>query len=159
MKTIYLFLSLTLLSLSSIETNVTNPFVGIWEYQEGNTIFRVELYMTDDDLRGHYEKVEVGANGLEILIFKSNRDVGHGLTLGPVIYGDNTSTILNGGIEDVTIETQPNLPIFTGKLKMEIISSSPTTATWKVTLNGEGRSQDDNREFSIPTDVIMTKVE
>lgn len=156
MKYIYLLLTLILLSLSNLEAQ--NPFIGTWEHQENNIIFRVQLYMTDDGLRGNYEKVSV-SNGLEIIIFKSNKDIGHGLTYGPVIFCYSNNYELKGWLIDNTISTQTDLPIFTGNLKMDIISSNPTTATWKITGNNESRLDIDNREFSIPTDVVMTKVE
>jgi hypothetical protein len=150
----------SLVATAQINNNLEpDPFVGNLEYQDGNEIFRVELYLNNEGrIRGHYEKILLN-NGVETLIFKSNRDVGHGLTYGPVIFGNNNTTTLSAGIYDNTITSQNDLPVFSGSLKMEIISSNPTKATWKVSSRNESRLHYDDRVFSIPTDVVMTKVE
>jgi hypothetical protein len=138
-----------------------NPFVGIWEYQDGNEIFRVELYLNNEGrVRGHYEMLTQNPDGTDTLEFKSNKDVGHGLKLGPVIYGGNNSTTLSAGIDDHSVAIQfDELGSLHGSLKMEIISSNPTKATWKVSGPNGLRLHFDERVFSIPTDVVMTKVE
>ncbi len=159
MKSLYLLFAISLFTHEIQNTNTNNPFIGTWEYQENNTIFRVQLYMEEASIRGHYEKVSI-INNIEVPIFKSNREIGFGETFGPVIYGNNDGNLLIAGIDDNTVTTQYEiLGSLSGTLKMEIISNNPITVTWKVKLNNESRLDYDNRVFSIPADVILTRVD
>ncbi|WP_298516966.1 DUF6705 family protein [uncultured Kordia sp.] len=145
-------------------TNINTPFVGTWQWQNGNQTFQVELFLNENGrIRGHFTMLETNSNGLQIIVYKSNRDIGFGHTFGSVIYGSSDGTILYAGIDDNTVPNPNNYPGLSGKLKMEIITTGncigcSTTATWKVKEQQEGRFEGDNRTLNIPTDIILTKV-
>jgi hypothetical protein len=141
--------------------NAQSPFTGTWEHQDGNEVFIVELYLNDDNgIRGHYSKVQ-RTNNFEVLVYESNFDVGHGLTYGPVINsGPATGNSFTATIYDVTNPNDgDNLGWLIGTLRMEIISSNPTQANWNVKVINDLRVSTDDRVFSFPTDLILTKVE
>ncbi|MFK7749752.1 MAG: DUF6705 family protein [Kordia sp.] len=145
--------------------NVNAPFVGLWQWQNENRTFQIDLFLDEDgDIGGHFKMLETNANGLQIVVYKSNRDIGFGHTFGSVIYGSSNGTILSAGIDDNTVPNPNNYPRLSGSLKMEIITTSncigcTTTATWKVKENQEGRFEGDNRTLNIPTDITLTKVQ
>jgi len=140
------------------QLNAPNPFVGTWEHQNGTEIFRVELFITENGVDGHYSKVQTNS-GSEIIIYKSNYDLGFGLENGPAIYGYNDESSLSAFIEDATNSNNGNFSMLKGRLLMEIISSNPTTATWEVEVINDLRRHDDLRELSMPTNLILTKVD
>ncbi len=140
--------------------NINDPFVGTWEWENNNQIFRVILYLDEDeDIRGDFEMVDVLGNNLESLIYESNKDNGFGYKYGPVIFGESDGTELGAALTDNTV-THPYGPLF-GELKMEIQPSNTTgltTATWQVRRTKGLKRADDDRTFNIPTDIILTKV-
>lgn len=164
MKNILTFILFTFLVGCSATTkaqNSNNPFYGTWQYQNGNQTFQVELFRNEGEggsIRGHFKMFETSANGITILIYKSNKDLDFGLKWGPVIYAGSSANSLKGFVEDNSLGLESRLD---GNLEMNILtSSSPGVikATWKV-KRGQGiRFTDDNRTFNIPTDIILTKV-
>lgn len=81
MKNLYRTLIICVAFITTI--NAQNPFIGTWEYQDGNEIFRVELSLNENNrIRGHYSKIQTN-NGFEIVLYKSNYNLGHGLQNGP----------------------------------------------------------------------------
>lgn len=175
-KIIIIFTILVSTSFTSIsaqttvpETNtnsIDTPFVGLWQWQNGNRTFQVDLFLNEEGkgIDGHFKMLETYANGLQIVIYKSKMDVGHGLTYGPAIYGSSDGTILEGAVDDNTVPNPSNYQVLWGSLKMEIVTTGncigcTTTATWKVKENQEGRFEGDNRTLNIPTDITLTKVQ
>lgn len=141
--------------------NINDPFVGIWEWQNGNQTFRVELFIDEDeDIGGHYKLTE-NVNGIEVTIYNSDKPLGFGLTWGRTIYGGSDGTILEAGIDDNTIP-RPIYGTLSGHLTMEIqpiAGIGQVTATWKVVKMRGLKFDNDNREFNIPTDIVLTKVQ
>ncbi|WP_452221649.1 DUF6705 family protein, partial [Lacinutrix salivirga] len=163
MKHIIIIVTLFLSVTSTLEAqNINDSFVGIWETQNGDEIFRIELFIDNEgDISGHFSKVETTNSGLEILVYESNRPIGAGFRWGRAIYGSSDGTILEAGIDDNTVDNPLNLPLFSGHLTMTIqpaTGSGQVTATWKVERSSGLKSNADNREFNIPTDIILTKV-
>ncbi|WP_452219420.1 hypothetical protein, partial [Lacinutrix salivirga] len=163
MKPIIIIVTLFLSVTSTLEAqNINDSFVGIWETQNGDETFRVELFLNEDNkVRGHFSMIQTTNSGLEILIYTSKKSIGFGLTWPPVIFGGSDGTILEAGIEDNTVPNPLNLPRFDGDLTMTIqpaTGSGQVTATWKVERSSGLKSNADNREFNIPTDIILTKV-
>lgn len=154
MKIIYILL----ITLFSVSINAQeNPFVGTWEYDNGNTIFRVVLNVNDQNrIRGDYELVNKNSG---TIIYQSRQDLGHGYFLEHSIYGGNINNKLGAGIDDRTL-SHPGYAVLMGQLKMELLNTSPyQTATWKVKRRQGVILSDDYREFNIPTDIILTKIE
>ena len=150
--------------------NVFDNFLGTWEYQNNNTIFRVHFTKLtkkefgngnspsyySDMIIGHYIKVEVLPNGDENIIYTSDKPVLNDAERNHwpedvIIFSDTSIGIgLSGSIMD-NVEDD-NLQW--GTLTCEIIQgSNPSQMTWKVDGYNLG-----GRNFRIPTDIIMTKI-
>jgi hypothetical protein len=171
MKTfIYTILTLTLFLFNP--TNVLaqdedyTPFIGTWEWQNGNEVFRVNLFEeTDLGLVGHYEMVQQN-NGFETVVFTSKRFVDGNEVWPPyVISGRTGISAFAGTIRDNTVNAQLYDSEKRGKLVIVILTDSgglnPTiTASWKVERKSyqSGLTDDEAPDFSVPTDIILTKV-
>jgi len=172
-NSIYTLLILLLFSCKSkqvfAQSSAENlaPFIGVWESQTGNQIFRVNFYEDNSYLKGDYELVQV-SNGTEIILYKSDYYVsGTNLHFGYAIYGGSSNGIVLGAsIDDNSIDYQNGIADRKrkkGNLKFTIQSQNcttcPLTAEWKVTPWKGIRSTDEPENYNIPTDIVMTKVE
>lgn len=163
MKNIYFILTIILLSINMLEAQ--NNFIGTWEHQDENKIFRVVLWSSEDGeyLNGHYEKVNIN-NGIETYIFCSNKEkfVGNNTGWLPTVFwlqGDNQ--MIGGAFTDNTVNQNLYDQQKLGSVKIELISNSgsgPITAQWTV-RRGQGPYINEAPEFSVPTDIVLTKVE
>lgn len=157
-----LFITTTNISAQSID-NISNPFMGTWEYQTGNEIFRVILWLDNDgqNMRGHYEKVSV-LNGVETFIYCSDKEKYQGINtawLNQVIYMSYDNDLLIGGsFDDNTVNSNLYAPIKTGRITVELLTENPATLRW-IVKRGQGMSVNEAPDYSVPTDVILTKVE
>ncbi|NDI97516.1 hypothetical protein GWA97_00310 [Flavobacterium sp. LaA7.5] len=142
-------------------TLAPSPYEGTWHYQDGNDLFIVSLWKDDDgSFRGYYKKTAYTNGTIGATIFNSRKINVNGVVFPPVIYGDfNDGSGVSGVICDNTMEN--NLyDCKDGVLRMKIISdctNCPMTATWKVEETS-GMRVNFIPGFSIPTDVILTKV-
>lgn len=154
--------------------NVFSNFLGTWEHQNGNIIFRVTLTKITkeeykngnrpsfywDKIKGHFEKVEIDANGRETIIYTSQKKMGQTVTDWPhSIYGGTSDGVgLSAQIYDNSINPVGDYFHITGKLKCEIIPNiNPKQMTWKVTLPQGMYGTDQPTTFNIPTDITLTK--
>ncbi|MFQ3296221.1 MAG: hypothetical protein ACI9WV_000462 [Patiriisocius sp.] len=154
--------------------NVFANFLGTWEYQTGNTIFRITLIKLTkhkvengkrtpyyiDKIEGHYKKAEIDTNGNETIIYTSQKKMGQTNTDWPfVIYGTAYDIIqFNGQIYDNSITPSNGFAAIRGILKCEIIpNTNPKQMTWKVTLPQGMYGSNQPTTFNIPTDIILTK--
>ena len=170
MKTyIHTILILTLLIFNSQhvlaqEENYT-PFIGTWEWQNGNEVFRVTLFENSYlGLVGHYEMVQQN-NGLETIVFTSKKVVSSNEVWPPfVISGRVGINAFAGTIRDNTVDASLYNSEKIGQVVIEILNNSgglnPTiTARWKVERKKyQGLIINEAPEFSVPTDIILTKV-
>ncbi|WP_157717128.1 DUF6705 family protein [Formosa sp. Hel1_31_208] len=175
MKKFIYILTITFLSLFSLQIQAQDIFIGTWEHQVGNEIFRVILWENGESdangniqISGHYEKVQVTSNGLGTLeqyIYCSDKEKFEGNNSGwlPFVIwlgGDNQS--VGGTINDNTVDDSIYYHLKKGALTMEIITNSggTVTASWKIERKSyQGVKMNEAPEFSVPTDVILTKVE
>ncbi len=163
-----------------LDNNFDN-FIGTWEHQNGNEIFRVTLWKVEmeehengnrpsfwmDALKGHYEKVEVTTNTFgeieESVIYTSQKKIGQSNTDWiPVISGGtNDGSGFGGLVYDNSIPYNPNYILgIRGHLDLDLISgTNPIQMQWKVRLPQGMYGTDQPTEFNIPTDIILTKVE
>ena len=171
MKTFFYSIIVVISSFISLNTYSQDIFLGTWEYQEGNEIFRVHLSLNPEDnnhIIGHYEKVQVN-NGIETYIYSSNKEEFIGNNKGWLPYvitsrsGDNTK--IYGTINDNTVDENLYHQLKAGRWTLEILTNSggfnPTiTAHWKVERKSYQSGLTDNEapEFSVPTDIVLTKV-
>ncbi len=160
-----IIIATTLLSFASnalqVNSEIRHPlstYLGVWEWQNGNEVFRVRLRVdpkNNMNFVGHYEKVSVDANGNETFIYNSNKEVfaGNNKAWAPFV-------IFGGGFIDNTVDQSKYHPLKNGSLKFEILTATPgnITARWHVFRRDGGETDDDAPEFSVPTDVILTKV-
>lgn len=172
MKTIfYILLFIPIISCKAQVLNNPNinhnlPFVGTWEYQNGNDIFRINMWEDEEDLKGDYWFIEVN-NGVETIICESNYNIpGTDVYRGSVLFGgSNDGTIMGLQIDDNTINCESGLNYrkrLYGNASLTMqnpeCTSCPVTALWKVQRMRGIRIGDQPTEFSVPNNVIMTKV-
>ena len=169
MKT-YIYIIITLISLSTFNTNAQDIFLGTWEHQEGNEIFRITLWQDAEDstyILGHYEKVQF-VNGIETYIYSSDKEVFIGnndwwLTAA-IATKDGNNEKIAGTFTDNTVNGSLYKKHKVGYVEIEILTNSgglnPTiTAHWKVERKSyQGLIINEAPEFSVPTDIILTKV-
>ena len=162
MKNIYFIILATFLLTSTL--NAQNSFIGTWEYQTGNEIFRVILWLDEngEDIKGHYEKVTIN-NGVETYIYCSDKEKFQGNNKGwsPYVINTNGNDIIIGGtFIDNTVNANLYHPLKLGSVKIEVVNNNgtdPITAQWNV-KRGQGPKINEAPEFSVPTDIILTKV-
>jgi hypothetical protein len=171
MKTIFYFLTIiSFLSckaqvLSDPNTNHNLPFVGTWEYQNGNEIFRINIWEDGEDLKGDYWFIEVN-NDVETVICESNYQIqGTNFYYGDVIFGGSIDGVVMGALlDDNTINCEDgfdNRKRISGSASLTIQSNCfgcAVTALWEVVRLRGIRIAGSPTEFSVPNNVIMTKV-
>ncbi|QYJ67367.1 hypothetical protein [Flavobacterium litorale] len=166
-KNIYkisLLLTLTLCGTNEIKAQFTiaSPYEGTWHYQDGNELFVVSLWKEDDGkFRGYYKKVEYNNGTIGATILNSRKVYSNGAIFPPVISGNfYLESGISGTVNDNTIVNNPDENFKRGRYQMQITSSCtncPITATWKVEETS-GLRVNYVPGYSIPTDVILTKV-
>jgi hypothetical protein len=167
MKTILytLILLITSVTYAQYETSNLTPFVGNWEWKNGNQTFKMQLYIDSGYLKGNYRLIE-NNNGATTTIYKSNKLLNADLNFyyGYAIFGGSQDGILfHASVDDNVLLGNGNDNVKLGSLGFAIQPSttigSPITATWKVTKLQGLKSDEEPPTFSIPTDIIMTKVQ
>jgi len=152
------------------------PFLGTWKYQNGSQTFLVRLWKVtrepysstgdpvyySDRIRGHYKLVENYGLPNETIIYTSEKNIG--VTGSPwpcVIFANATvPNKLHGQIYDVAgpLNVNYQMGIF-GYIDMVVQPGSPLRATWKVEpAKKEWLAADEPRNFTILTDVVLTKI-
>lgn len=164
--TFLLFFSLSSFSQiqSDMDINNLTPFVGNWEWQDGNQTFKVQIYVEDNYLKGHYELIET--NGMLVTtIYKSNKLLNSEFDFyfGNAIFGGSHDGIKFGAsIDDNVLYGDGIHTIKKGSLAFIIQEPTcigcPTTATWKVSILQGLKSTAEPDNFTIPTDITLTKV-
>lgn len=143
-----------------------SPFIGTWEYKEGNEIFRVLLWQDEDGtdaILGHYEKV-TSIDGQEQYIYCSDKEKFVGSNKGwlPfVMWLEGNDSLIGGAFIDNTVNENLYSQQKSGGVGIEILpnnDSEPLTAKWKV-KRSSGPYINEAPEFSVPTDIILTKVD
>ena len=170
MKTyIYTFFTILAFSFATNHLNAQAIFVGTWEHQSGNEIFRVILQSSLDgnQIRGHYEKVVVN-NGIETFIYCSDKEKFQVRNTGWLPYvirttGNNQS--IGGSFTDNTVDQSLYHPLKHGHITLDILSNSggfnPTlTMRWFVERKSYAglKTTSQAPNFSVPTNIILTKV-
>ena len=150
-----------LISCNSARHTVTGQndvYKGTWQHQNGNRLFIVSLWSDGEYTKGHYKMVETNNGVPGDLIFTSRKYYGNGFYFPPVITGLYDSQYgLSGSFSDNTISGYTK-DFKSGVFVMKIIpQSNPATATWKVE-EAKGLKTGVQPSFSIPTDIILTKV-
>lgn len=169
MKKIYLLYTLviafTVLNVKNInaqQIELPSPYEGTWHYANGNELFIVSLWKENDgSFEGYYKKMEYNNGTIGNTIFNSRKVYNNGAVFPSTIYGSfYAGNGISGSICDNTMENNPE-DCKSGRFEMLIIEDNcgncPLTATWKVE-EVSGLRVDFIPGFSIPTDVILTKV-
>ncbi|WP_179317967.1 DUF6705 family protein [Winogradskyella undariae] len=152
-------------------TYQTNPFVGTWQYQDGNEVFIVTIWMNaneneyfdENSIHGNFKKIIVDANGNEISEVYTSLgyyDAEQTVAYAPAFhssYNDNSNRI-QGGILDRTMPNGKLEGTFSLTLQNNCINCPPNTAIWKVKKD-QGLRPLDEPDFNVPTDLILTKIE
>lgn len=158
--------------------NYFTPFIGTWIYQNGNQTFVLQLWkktkveypatsttkkMFHDELSGHYKMIQNYGQPNETVLYTSQINIGSSSTPWPTIIAAGKALEnykMTGTIFDVAGPLHPNYQMgIEGNLVFTInANSNPLTAKWKVTLPMGMRGSDEPSTFTIPTDIILTKV-
>jgi hypothetical protein len=151
--------------------NNFDPFLGTWQWQDNNQIFRITLWKEQeiesynginnpvyymDKIQGHFEMVEVGQQGqqFETVIYTSDKPIGTSSQYyPPVINGSSYDGISAGGLLIDNSNINPsNYFGVRCQFTLDIISSNPTQAVFKVkSLSMSGDT------YNIPSNITMTK--
>lgn len=149
----------------STNSNFT-PFIGDWEWQNGDETFRVEVFADGNNLKGHYEMIETDSTGNETTLYKSNKLLNPSLNFyyGSAMFGgSNDGVLFHALIDDNVLMGDGIHSRKDGSLAFTITNDGtdgqPITATWRVTILQGLKSTSEPTEFSIPTDILLTKVE
>ena len=168
MKTIIYSILFVLISINTLAQNENiSPFIGTWEWQEDNKRFIVEIYYKyGNALEGNFKMEETTANGLTSVIYTSNKLIG---TIGEVNYYNHgfsghseNGVFLWGTIVDRVLCGDGFHTPKMGSLGLTIQSSCstcPTTATWVIEGTYGLHLESEPDEFTIPTDIILTKID
>ena len=156
-----LYIVLLLFTSSSTIIAQTDAYTGTWHYEDGNELFIVSLWQDNDGIfRGYYKKVEYNDGTQGAVILNSRIVNNQGAVFPPVIYGSiDSENLISAVLIDNTLVENVN-DYKEGILRIEINSNCnncPYTAIWKVTEES-GLRVGYVPGFSIPTDVILTKV-
>ncbi|MBF8151606.1 hypothetical protein ITJ86_17025 [Winogradskyella sp. F6397] len=170
-NSIYTLLILLLFSCKSQYVLAQNPnhapFIGTWEYQENNQIFRVTIYEDGNDLKGDYLLLEID-NGNETIIYESdysapNSDFNWGYA---IFGGSNDGNLMYAKIDDNSIGYENGVASRKRKrgslgltIQPQTCSTCPITAEWKVAELQGLKITGEPENYNIPTDIILTKVE
>ncbi|WP_179317951.1 DUF6705 family protein [Winogradskyella undariae] len=143
----------------------TNPFVGTWQHQNGNEVFKINIWLNTDsnDIEGHFKKVIVDSDGNEISViytsegFYDTEQTVPYYSVFSASYTQNSNTIV-GPIMDRTIPNDKLEGTFSLTLQNNCINCPPNTAIWKVKKD-QGLRPLGEPDFNVPTDLILTKLE
>ena len=165
MKVLLFFI--TTLAYTQYQSNHLSPFVGDWEWQNGNETFKVNIYIDGNYLKGNYQLVEIN-NGVETIIYDSNKLLNAALNFyfGYAIFGGSNDGILFHALiyDNVLLGQGPNDYKNTkdGSLGFTITNNGtngqPITAQWRIRELMGLKSQETPPTFTIPTDIVLTKV-
>jgi hypothetical protein len=163
-----LIIIITILGLSSGSSDlysqqVSPTYTGTWHYDNGNQRFIVKIWQENEDFLGHYKIIGLNNGVPGNTILDSRQLYPHGQRFDHVVYaGFSEEFGLSGFIYDNTIIGNDST-FKRGDLHMKMImvpqncQGCVVTAAWKIT-KPHGMIIGINHDFSIPTDVILTKV-
>jgi hypothetical protein len=162
-------ISLILLFIFTISfyAQSSNDFFGTWEYQNGNEISRIHLFEQTTiyqgesmvSIAGHFSMIEINSNGVETIVFNSDKP-----------YSELSSThwhpVILGGMYLAEIDAyrfsfvDNSLPYWlSGHLQLSFINNPNNNSLqllWKLRVEGMGTI---NRDFNVPKDIVLTKVD
>lgn len=150
--------------MGSIENNtsqqITNPFKGTWQYQNGNQRFLVSIWVDSENIMlGHYKMITIDSNGNQTgVLYNSKKPIGTSTTNWPyAIYMGTYDGLAEGGvIKDNTVNNPRGF--IEGRFRLSIENgNSPITAHW-IVEKMQGIQETGEPNFSIPTDIILTKI-
>lgn len=172
MRTLILIITILFSTNGFSQTLSINPttddFLGTWEWQNSNQVFRVEIFEAPSyngtTLKGHYKMVEVDNSGNETEIYNSNRPIYPGSTTmfpAAITGGQHLDWLENTYgffFQDSTVEVG-NPPPPLGDLKLKFLPTQqgePLRVSWTLIVEGIAS---EGQAFSVPTNMILTKVE
>lgn len=150
--------------------NHFDKFTGTWENTTGNITFRVTLWKVlqiqfitinncyADEINGSFKIIQNAGTPQEVVLHNSVKFYPiNGSTSNSIIYLKTVNGIGAAGL----ITDNCTLPIGSqlgGRLRMEITNpgQSPSRARW--TVRREGLGVVGGRVFTVPTDIILTKL-
>ena len=159
---IVLAISFSTYSQTQADIPTKDDFIGLWEWQNNNEIFRVNLFDYQEDgetgIGGHFTMLQVDNNGNETVLYTSNRLIeGTNDYWRPMItgcryldYNESYRFFLRDNTSDYFLLGDLYL-----KFLNNLNSGQPLQISWKLRPGGT-RSQDEI--FNVPTDIVLTKM-
>lgn len=149
-----------LIAFSIYSQNQNSKFVGVWEKaMPNNETFKVTFFTEEDDsIGGHYSLSYVDSSGNNVIVYKSKIELSAGI-FAPSMINGIVNTNLSALIFDINFRNH-KYNMLTGNLLMEITQGDGnvgSSANWTVKRTSGIRFKDDNREFVIPVNLILTK--
>jgi hypothetical protein len=148
----------------TISVNPTrNDFLGTWEWQNNNVIFRVNFFNESDgdgtfSLGGHFTMLESDNNGNETILFTSDRPIENtNQNWLPMINGGRYLDYIDSYRFSLRDNTTNDFLLGTLDLKfLDVPNGSPLQISWKLRIDGMAN---EDQNFNVPTDITLTKVE
>lgn len=144
-------------------STTSNDFLGTWEWQNGTETFRVvffndSTYDGSQTIRGHFALLETDVNGNETLIYTSDRLIeGTDQNWIPMINGGRYLDYNDSYRFSLRDNTTDSFLLGVLDLKfLNVSSQSSLLVSWKLRVDGMA---DEDQNFNVPTDIILTKVE
>ncbi|WP_322549623.1 DUF6705 family protein [Flavobacterium psychraquaticum] len=160
-------LTILLFFTTVVSFSQTQPFIGTWEYQTGNSIFRVIItpntsgHVESAPLMGRYFKVNIN-NGVETMEYSSDLAPLGSFLWEPGFYAnirEGHPSLISGSLIDLTYP-DPSKSKWGGfSITINTISclTCPLTANWKVVRPSGLRLDNEPLDYNIPTSIVLTK--
>lgn len=157
--------------------NYFTPFLGQWKYTNGNKTFIVTLWKETknptfygydepifycDLIFGHYTMYQDYGLPTQLILYTSQTNIGLSsdtwdtIISGKVVKQNELSGMIND-IHSTPLNPTQYPQGLKGYLSMTI-NPSTSTATWHIGNTGALFGTNEPRNFTIPTDIVLTKI-
>lgn len=151
--------------------NYYTPFIGTWEYTNGNETFRVVLWkvarhqsITEtnsfmDEMHGKFSMIQNAGLPNETIIYRSDKNLPNSTSPWPNVIqiSGGIANEIGGAFIDNCILPTTDKTFIIGKLEINLNATSPLTANWKV-IDLKGLRLSNYPNFRVPKDIVLTKV-
>ncbi|WP_322551125.1 hypothetical protein [Flavobacterium psychraquaticum] len=157
--------TILMLFISIASFSQTQAFIGTWENQTGNSIFRVIIspnssgHVESAPLMGRYFKVNIN-NGMEVIEYSSDLAPLGNFQWEPGFYASvYPNSILGGELIDHTYLDTTKSKWGDLSITLNTISclTCPLTANWEVVRPSGLRLDNEPPDYNIPTSIVLTK--
>ena len=170
-----LILLFTTVIMSSQTAELNAPYIGTWEYQKGNQIFRLTIWQDHianpydgvKYLNGHYEMIDISTGSPQTMYTSNPPELS---TQNKVLHAFNGTihqqTDLSMTFGGTFRQIHTGGAGIRGDFTIRLLSTCPTCPKkihWKVTKKIETRVVSEGQSLTtdivVPTDIELTKVQ